>query len=130
MTNDDAAVTAFLQSVMGLEVAFKFTAAGPTVSAMLGWPEGPDPTVRLFGSGEAGLVEVMAVPEPIQEAVSPGIAMISFLVADLEARVERCRELGLKATDIVRVQYGDVDVSVASVSVGGLRFELYRYEGT
>ena len=129
VTDDVPALTGFLQTVMGLGVAAEFDTAGPDTTPVLGWPAGsPDTSGRLLGKGTTGLVEVIGIPEPLRDIVPPGIAMITFAVADLEAKVEQCRAAGVEVSDIIRIDYGGVDVSVAIATVAGIRFELVRFD--
>ena len=129
VTDDQAAVVAFLQQGLGLRVGPEVALGGSSTASVLGWPEGnPGANGLMLGSGSGGLVEVVGVPPSLFGTVQPGIAMLSFAVKDLEATVLRCHRLGLAASEITRLRSEGVDVSMALVLAGGIRFELVRYE--
>ena len=119
----------FLHSVLGLAVGPEVALEGTATAPILGWPAGnPGANGLMLGSGSSGLVEVVGVPPSLFGTVQPGIAMLSFAVRDLEAAVQRCHRLGLAVSEVTRVRSEGVDVSMALVLAGGIRFELVRYE--
>ena len=102
VTDDEAAVGAAVALVL---------ADRALVSALLG----PDSHLT---------VEVMPLPAELAGRVVPGTTSISLAVDDLEARVAACRAAGLDVT----VGIGGGDLPYAVVTVGGLEFELVRFE--
>ena len=130
ITPDPDAVIAFLHDVIGLDIITTELAAPPEAAThILGWPEG-NPGVRgaMLGKGPGGIVEVIGIPPEIQDEVPAGFALISFATPDLEARVEACRESGVECSDPMRTKGEGMDLTGAVAKVGGLSFELLRFE--
>ena len=75
------------------------------------------------------MVEVIPLPDSLRGAVTPGVALLSFAVRDIDERVAQCRALGHTVTDPVRVTNETVDVSLARFVVGGVPFELAQFHG-
>ena len=128
--SDDGSVPTFLQKVVGLSPYDRFTAPGPVMTAMFGWPEAaPAASGERFGAGPNGLVEVISVPNELKGTVAPGLSFVTFTVRDLEARLEQCRRLGFDVGGISRFNPTDqVGLATAVVRVGGVTFELAQYE--
>ncbi len=127
VTDDPEAVAEVLREVFGCGPDAPISADGPAASTLLGWPDGPGFDGFVTGSGGAGMVEVIPIPDELRDAVQPGVALLSFAVRDIDERVARCRSLGHTVTDPVRVRNETVDVSLARFTVGGVPFELAQF---
>ena len=69
------------------------------------------------------------LPEELRETVRPGTGLISFIVPDLEARLEQARSLGHATGEIRRFMLNEhTNCSAALVTAGDLTFELFRIE--
>jgi catechol 2,3-dioxygenase-like lactoylglutathione lyase family enzyme len=128
VTDDPEAVIAFLTEVLGLELTGRLRAPGDATSTILGWPENDGAEGWMLGKGSGGLVEVIRIPDELRGRVEPRFALISFATPDLEARVEQCRERGIAVTDPIRTKGEGLDLSGSVATVGGLAFELLRFE--
>ena len=129
VTDDESSVVKFLDEVLGMPVQSEMWLPGSHTASMLQWPDGNEgASALMLGSGPAGLVEVVSIPASLAGVAQPGIGMLSFAVRDLAGTVERCRNLGLAVSEISRVRSSGVDVSVATVTAGGIKFELVRFE--
>ena len=53
----------FLTDVVGMEVQHSFPVPGQILETTLGWPPSDGANVTILGSGMAGLIEVLDVPE-------------------------------------------------------------------
>lgn len=128
VTDDPDAVIAFLTEVLGLELTGELRAPGDATSTILGWPENDGARGWMLGRGQGGLVEVIEIPDDLRGKVQPRFALISFATPDLEERVARCRERGIEVTDPIRTKGQGLDLSGSVATVGGLAFELLRFE--
>jgi catechol 2,3-dioxygenase-like lactoylglutathione lyase family enzyme len=130
VTPDPDAVIAFLRDVIGLDlITDKLSAPSEAATHILGWPAG-NPGVKgaMLGRGPGGIVEVIGIPPELRATVPAGFALISFATPDLEDRVEHCRAAGIEVSDVIRTQGEGLDLSGAVAKVGGLSFELLRFE--
>ncbi|HUR09140.1 MAG TPA: hypothetical protein VM347_41830 [Nonomuraea sp.] len=94
----------------------------------LGWPTGHSAAATMVGTGSKGLIEVVTLPESLPPQIQPGLALITFAVTDLEERVAAAVEAGFHVSDIRTFKVNDaIEVSMAVVTVGGVSFELIRY---
>ena len=119
VTDDEDAVVARLQTVLGL----------PPGAGALSWePGSPALISTILGTGSAGTIEVVRLPEELRGRLTPGTTSISFAVDDLEARVTACRAAGLDVTVAPDHPVGAGEVSYAVVTVAGLEFELVRFQ--
>ncbi len=82
----------------------------------------------MLGQGPGGLVEVIEIPKALRGTVEPGFALASFSIPDLEARVDLCRARGIEVSDPIRTKNEVLDLSGSVAKVGGLAFELLRFE--
>jgi catechol 2,3-dioxygenase-like lactoylglutathione lyase family enzyme len=57
----------FLTDVVGMEVQFQMRVPGEVLEATLGWPPSDGSDVTMVGSGDAGLIEVLDVPEHLRD---------------------------------------------------------------
>ena len=127
VTDDPAAVHAFLTEVVGLPEHLRFRIPGADLETTAGWPPNDGTVAVLYGTQPAGLVEVVAIPEELRGVVAPGMWLVSFAAPDLEARVAAARAQGVEVTDPYRT-VGEVDLTAAFATVGGIGFELVRFE--
>lgn len=127
---DDESVSVFLQRVVGLSVFDRFAAPPAVTSSMFGWPaDNPGSVGARYGAGPNGLVEVMSIPAELKGTVTPGLGFATFTVKDLEACLDDCRRLGFDVGAVGRFDpTAEVGLAAALVTVGGVVFELVRYE--
>lgn len=130
VTDEPEAVVEFLTEVLGLELTGRLRAPGDATSTILDWPENDGAEGWMLGTGSGGLVEVIRIPEELRGRVQPTFALISFATPDLEARVDQCRGRGIEVTDPIRTKGDGLDLSGSVARVGGLAFELLRFEAT
>lgn len=128
VTAESDSVLAFLRSVMGLEALDRMNLPAEVTAPFLGWPTGHPADATMVGAGSRGLIEVVALPQDLAEQIRPGLALITFAVTDLEDRVAAAIQAGYQVSDIRTFKVNDaIEVSMAVVTVGGLSFELIRY---
>ena len=72
----------FLTDVVGMGVQHSFRVPGEVLETTLGWPPSEGADVTILGSGDAGLIEVLDVPENLREVAPEGLAALSFLTDD------------------------------------------------
>jgi catechol 2,3-dioxygenase-like lactoylglutathione lyase family enzyme len=123
-------VVAFLGDVMGLPVADHMQVPGTAMTHLQAWPHAnPGARAAMMGAGMKGLVEVVRAPEELRGMVSPGTALITFSVTDLEERLAAARRHGYRTSEIIEFPVNDkVKVAVATVLAGDLTFELVRFD--
>ena len=90
---------AFLTDVVGMEVQFQMRVPGEILEQTLGWPPSDGADVTMLGAGDAGLIEVLDVPEHLRDVAPEGLAALSFLTDDYEGVRE-------KASDVHRRCHG------------------------
>jgi hypothetical protein len=129
VTYQNDAVMAFLHDVLGLQTLDRMLFPHDVTSRFLGWPDtNPGAVASMVGTGGKGLIEVVQAPEAVNEHVAPGTALITFAVPDLEARLDEARRRGFHSTPIHNFNVNDdLNVDMAIVAAGDLRFELIRY---
>ena len=128
VTAEPERVVGFLRDVIGMPENRRVHVSAAIPARTLGWPaSAPDTTATLMGEGR-GLVEVFAIPDALVGSVAPGFKLATFLTPNVEERAKLCVDLGYSVEEPRRVQTDDIDVTVAIVSVGGLMFEMLRYE--
>ncbi len=111
----------FLTDVVGMEVQSQFHVPGEVLETTLGWPPSDGAEVTMLGTGDAGLVEVLDVPEHLREAAPEGLAALSFLTDDYHASQDRARTMA----DDVTVLFGDVPgVNLFFCTMGGVPIEF------
>ena len=79
---------AFLTDVVGMEVQFKLRVPGEVLEKTLGWPPSDGADVTMVGSGEAGLIEVLDVPEHLRDIAPEGLAALSFLTDEFGGAID------------------------------------------
>ncbi|MGA5466165.1 VOC family protein [Mycobacterium sp. NPDC050041] len=111
----------FLTDVVGMEVQGAFHVPGEVLQATLGWPPSDGAEVTMLGGGDAGLIEVLDVPEHLREVAPEGLAALSFLTDDYHNVQDRARTM----TDDVTVLFGDVPgVDLFFCTMGGVPMEF------
>ena len=61
-----------------MEIQAQFRVPGEVLETTLGWPPSDGADLTILGDGDAGLVEVLDVPEQLREAAPEGLAALSF----------------------------------------------------
>jgi hypothetical protein len=111
----------FLTDVVGMEIAAQFRVPGEVLEATLGWPPSEGADVTMLGSGDAGLVEVLDVPENLRDVAPEGLAALSFLTDDYNSTQDKARTMA----DDVTVLFGDVPgVNLFFCTMGGVPIEF------
>jgi catechol 2,3-dioxygenase-like lactoylglutathione lyase family enzyme len=77
-----SAFVQFLTDVVGMEIQHSFRVPGEVFETTLGWPPSDGADVTILGSGDAGLIEVLDVPENLRAVAPEGLAALSFLTDD------------------------------------------------
>jgi catechol 2,3-dioxygenase-like lactoylglutathione lyase family enzyme len=112
---------AFLTDVVGMEIQTQFRVPGEVLETTLGWPPSDGADVTMLGSGDAGLVEVLDVPEHLRDVAPEGLAALSFLTNDYNNVQDRARTM---ASDVT-VLFGDVPgVNLFFCTMGGVPIEF------
>jgi catechol 2,3-dioxygenase-like lactoylglutathione lyase family enzyme len=111
----------FLTGVVGMDIQHSFRVPGEILEATLGWPPSEGADVTILGSGVAGLIEVLDVPEQLRSAAPEGLAALSFLADDYSATLDRARELN---SDITVLDTGVPGVDLFICTMGGVPMEF------
>ena len=111
----------FLTDVVGMEVQHSFRVPGEILETTLGWPPSEGADVTILGSGMAGLVEVLDVPEQLRSAAPEGLAALSFLADDYSATLDRARQFN---SDITVLDTGLPGVDLFICTTGGVPKEF------
>jgi catechol 2,3-dioxygenase-like lactoylglutathione lyase family enzyme len=127
-TDDPDAVHAYLTEVLGMPEHLRFHIPGDDLVATAGWPPNGGTEAVMYGTQPAGLVEVIAIPEELRAVVRPGPWLVSFAAPDIDARIDAARGQGLEHTEPYRT-VGDVRLTASFTTVGGIPFELVRFDG-
>ncbi|OBB00950.1 hypothetical protein A5662_14170, partial [Mycobacteriaceae bacterium 1482268.1] len=111
----------FLTDVVGMEIQTQFRVPGEVLETTLGWPPSDGADVTMLGSGDAGLVEVLDVPEHLRDVAPEGLAALSFLTDDYHTVQDKARTMA----DDVTVLFGDVPgVNLFFCTMGGVPIEF------
>jgi catechol 2,3-dioxygenase-like lactoylglutathione lyase family enzyme len=111
----------FLTDVVGMEIQSQFDLPGEVLETTLGWPPSDGTTLTMLGSGDAGLIEVLDVPEKLRDTAPEGLTALSFLADDYDAVQAKARGMA----DDVTVLFGDVPgVNLFFCTMGGLPIEF------
>jgi hypothetical protein len=111
----------FLTDVVGMDIQTQFRVPGTVLETTLGWPPSDGADVTMLGSGDAGLVEVLDVPEHLRDVAPEGLAALSFLTDDYHDVQDRARAM---ASDVT-VLFGDVPgVNLFFCTMGGVPIEF------
>ena len=111
----------FLTDVVGMEVQHSFRVPGEILETTLGWPPSEGADVTILGSGMAGLVEVLDVPEQLRKAAPEGLAALSFLADDYRATLDRARQF---TSEITALDTGVPGVDLFICTMGGVPMEF------
>ncbi len=111
----------FLTDVVGMDIQHSFRVPGEILQTTLGWPPSEGADVTILGSGLAGLVEVLDVPEQLRTAAPEGLAALSFLADDYSATLDRARQFN---SDITVLDTGVPGVDLFICTMGGVPMEF------
>lgn len=112
---------AFLTDVVGMEVQFQMRVPGEVLEKTLGWPPSDGADVTMLGTGDAGLVEVLDVPEHLRDIAPEGLAALSFLTEDFDGVREKAKSF---ADDVTALDTGIPGVDLFFCSMGGVPMEF------
>jgi hypothetical protein len=112
---------AFLTDVVGMEVQFTMRVPGEILEKTLGWPPSDGADVTMLGSGDAGLIEVLDVPEHLRGVAPEGLAALSFLTDDYAGTRERASAF---AEDVSSLDTGIPGVDLFFCTMGGVPIEF------
>ena len=112
---------AFLTDVVGMEVQFQMRVPSQVLEATLGWPPSDGADVTMLGSGAAGLIEVLDVPQHLRDIAPEGLAALSFLTEDFDGTHDRAMTF---ASDVTRFEAGFPGVELFFCTMGGVPIEF------
>lgn len=111
----------FLTDVVGMEIQTQFHIGGDVLETTLGWPPSDGAELTMLGGGDAGLIEVLDVPEHLRQVAPEGLAALSFLTDDYRGVQDRARTM---ASDVT-VLFGDTPgVDLFFCTMGGVPMEF------
>ena len=111
----------FLTDVVGMDVQHSFRVPGEMLEATLGWPPSDGAEVTILGSGDAGLIEVLDVPENLREVAPEGLAALSFLTDDYSNVKDKAQ---LFASDVTVLNTMVPGVDLFFCTMGGVPMEF------
>jgi hypothetical protein len=111
----------FLTDVVGMDVQNSFRVPGQVLQATLGWPPSDGADVTILGSGVAGLVEVLDVPEHLREFAPEGLAALSFLTDDYDSVKDKAQTF---ANDVTVLDTMIPGVDLFFCTMGGVPMEF------
>lgn len=111
----------FLTDVVGMEVQFRMRVPGELLEATLGWPPSDGADVTMLGGGDAGLIEVLDVPEQLRGVAPEGLAALSFLTDDFTGAHERAT---MFANEVTTLDTGVPGVQLFFCTMGGVPVEF------
>src|SRR6476469_7995042 len=112
---------AFLTEVVGMEVQFSLRVPGEVLEKTLGWPPSDGAEVTMVGGGDAGLIEVLDVPEHLRGIAPEGLAALSFLTDDFDRAQRSAREY---SNDVTVFDTGTPGVELFFCTMGGVPIEF------
>ena len=112
---------AFLTDVVGMEIQFQMRVPSAILEKTLGWPPSDGADVTMLGGGDAGLVEVLDVPEHLRDVAPEGLAALSFLTADFAGTREKA---SVFASDVTMLDTGVPGVNLFFCTMGGVPVEF------
>ncbi len=83
----------FLTDVVGMDVQSQFALPGEVLETTLGWPPSDGATLTMLGSGDAGLIEVLDVPEKLRDTAPEGLTALSFMADDYHSTQDKARAM-------------------------------------
>ncbi len=111
----------FLTDVVGMDVQSQFPLPGEVLETTLGWPPSDGATLTMLGSGDAGLIEVLDVPEKLRDTAPEGLTALSFMAENYHAMQDKARA----TTGEVTVLFDDVPgVDLFICTMGGVPMEF------
>lgn len=111
----------FLTDVVGMDVQNSFRVPGEVLQTTLGWPPSDGADVTILGSGVAGLVEVLDVPEHLREFAPEGLAALSFLTDDYDSVKDKAQTF---ANDVTVLDTMIPGVDLFFCTMGGVPMEF------
>jgi hypothetical protein len=99
----------------------EFRLPSSLLETTLGWPPCGGADVTILGSGTAGLLEVLDVPEDLRAVVPEGLAALSFLTNDFTASFGEAMAF---CTDVTVFDAGAPDVDLLFCTVAGVPVEI------
>jgi hypothetical protein len=115
------ALVRFLTDVVGMEVQHQFRVPGEVLEKTLGWPPSDGADLTMLGSGVAGLIEVLDVPEHLRATAPEGLTALSFLTDDVRNVQDKARDY---ASDVTVLDAGVPGVDLFFCTVGGVPMEF------
>jgi hypothetical protein len=112
---------AFLTDVVGMEVQFQMRVPGEILEKTLGWPPSDGADVTMLGTGEAGLVEVLDVPEQLRDVAPEGLAALSFMTDDFGGAMEKASAF---TNDVTMFDTGFPGAELFFCTMGGVPMEF------
>jgi catechol 2,3-dioxygenase-like lactoylglutathione lyase family enzyme len=112
---------AFLTDVAGMTVQFQMRVPGEVLEKTLGWPPSDGADVTMLGTGDAGLIEVLDVPEQLRPGVPEGLAALSFMADDFSDTRDKARTF---AADVTMLDTGVPGVELFFCTMGGVPMEF------
>jgi len=104
-----------------MEVAFKLRVPGEVLERTLRWPPSDGADVTMVGSGDAGLIEVLDVPEHLRHIAPEGLAALSFLTDDFDRTRDAAKAF---ASDVTVFDTGTPGVDLFFCTTGGVPVEF------
>lgn len=111
----------FLSEVVGMTAQFQMHVPGEVLQKTLGWPPSDGADVTMLGGGDAGLLEVLDVPEHLRSSVPEGLAALSFMTDDFGATREKALTF---ASDVTMLDTGVPGVDLFFCTMGGVPMEF------
>ncbi len=111
----------FLTDVVGMTLLQTFRVPGEVLVTTMDWPENDGADVNILGNGEAGMIEVLDVPEALRATIPEGLAALSFLTDDY-ARVQI--DTHAFASDVTPFEALMPGVQLFKATVGGVLVEF------
>ena len=111
----------FLTDVVGMDVQHSFRVPGEVLETTLGWPPSEGADVTILGSGSAGLIEVLDVPEKLRDVAPEGLAALSFLTDDYSNAKDKAQTF---ASDVTVLDTMVPGVDLFFCTMGGVPMEF------
>jgi catechol 2,3-dioxygenase-like lactoylglutathione lyase family enzyme len=111
----------FLTDVVGMEVQFNMRVPGHVLETTLGWPPSDGADVTMLGSGDAGLIEVLDVPDHRRDVAPEGLAALSFLTDDFTGTHDKAKTF---ANEVTVFDTGTPGVELFFCTMGGVPVEF------